>query len=113
MQRKQLNGYRPNYPKKLLKGAALTAAVMLSIGGTACEVRTGGEPQLAGDVLIDETAPVETPGAPIPDVTPDPDPLLGGEPLPDEGEDPEAESHTRGEPALQGKILVPEETENP
>lgn len=113
MQQKKLQGYRPQYPKKLIRGAALTAAVMLSIGGTACELNTDGVPPIPDDICIDETAPVETPGAPIPDVTPDPDPLLGGEPLPDEGEDAEAESHTRGEPALQGKILVPEDIEQP
>lgn len=120
MQQKKVNGYTPKYPKKLLKGAALTAAAVMAINGSAC--RTAGvpllpdEPDLAGDVYIDDLQPDETPGAPIVDDTPEQE--LGGEPLPDteiDGqEDADAETHTRGgEPALQGKIIVPEETENP
>ena len=47
MKQSKVRTYRPKYPKKLLKGAALTAAAMLAIGGTACDVRTGGIPMPA------------------------------------------------------------------
>ena len=70
MKQTKLDGYRPNYPKKLVKGAVLTAAAMLAIGSaTACkailpEVHTDGlvpiaepteEPQLEGYVAPEET----------------------------------------------------------
>ena len=113
MRRQKLTGYTPNYPKKLLKGAALTAATLLAIGGTACELRTEGEPPLPDDMTTDGTVATDTPfvrtDAPIPDESPEP--ALAGEPMADEGED--LESVTRGEVALPGKILIPEETEQP
>ena len=105
MKRKQIGEYRPRYPKKLIKGAALAAAAMLAIGATGCEsLRTGGEPMpeptdelvLDGEVAID----------------PGEDELeLGGEPLPDETYDAEENPEGAGRegPALEGKIVVPEE----
>ena len=106
MKQQKLSGYTPNYPKKLLKGAALTAAAMLAIGGTACELRTEGAPPIPDDVSIE--TPAQTSDA-AEDILRDPD--LPGEPMPDEGEEPEG--RTRGEVALQGKILIPEEPEQP
>ena len=110
MQQTRVSGYTPRYPKKLLRGAALTAAALLSISGAACTLRTGGEPMLTGDVAIDEPAPAETPDASIANSTVDPD--LSGEPMADEGEEPKGRTRG-GEPALLGKIAVPDETENP
>ena len=103
MQQKKLDEYRPNYPKKLLKGAALTAAAVMTIGGTvACTrlfpVQTMGdvpyedpteEPELAGDVYIDDTVPAE------------------------DGPEGDASGRVGREPDLQGKIVVPDEEANP
>ena len=100
MQQKKLDAYRPNYPKKLIKGAAITAAAVMTIGGTvACKaifpVQTSGivpyeepteEPELAGDVYIDDSIPED-------DAKPEGDASgRSGEALP-----------------LMGKIAVPEE----
>ena len=110
MKQKKVAYYRPNYPKKLIKGAILTTAAAVALAGTAgCEpARTGGVPEpvptdelvLDGEVAID---PVED------------DLELGGEPLPDETYDTEGDPEGSGRegPALQGKIIVPEETDNP
>lgn len=46
-----LAAYTPNYPKKLLKGAALTAAAMLTLS-PALACRTA--PQISGAIAIDE-----------------------------------------------------------
>ena len=35
MQQRKLTGYRPNYPRKALRGAALTAAALMAVGGAA------------------------------------------------------------------------------
>ena len=104
MKQKQINGYQPKYPKKLLRGAVLTAAALVAIGGAACEHPVA----LSGDVVIDE--PTEEPlvldGEVAIDESEDTDDLLlGGEPLPEES--PEAESHVRdGDLVLEGKIVV-------
>ena len=103
MQQKKMDAYRPNYPKKLIRGAALTAAAVMAVGGTvACTrlfpVQTMGdvpyedpteEPELAGDVYIDDSIP--------------------------NGEDPEGDASGRDgeELPLMGKIAVPDENENP
>ena len=101
MQQKKLDAYRPNYPKKLVRGAALTAAAVMTIGGTvACTrlypVQTVGEvpyedpteePALMGDVRIDDSL--------------------------QDGTEPEGSGRGGEELPLTGKILVPEDTENP
>ena len=102
MKRKQIADYRPNYPKRLLKGAILmTAAAVAVTGTTGCDqLRTGGEPLpvptdelvLDGEIAID-------PGWEDADPTPEPE--------------PESEGSGREGPALMGKIVVPEETDNP
>ena len=35
MQQRKLTGYRPKYPKKALRNAALTAAALVAMGGAA------------------------------------------------------------------------------
>ncbi|MBQ5991478.1 MAG: hypothetical protein IJL62_02905 [Clostridia bacterium] len=65
MKRDQVKEYRPNYPKKLLRGAILTTAAAIALMGTAgCDmVRTGGAPEpeptdelvLDGEVAYDDT----------------------------------------------------------
>lgn len=90
MQRKRVDGYAPNYPKKWIRGAALTAAAVMALGtGTGCKA----------------IFPVQTDG-----IVPYSDPTE--EPIPEgyvEIADPDTE---QDEPALQGKIVVPEE-QNP
>ena len=113
MKQSKVKDYRPNYPKKLIRGAILTTAAAVALTGTTgCDMlRTGGVPEpvptdelvLDGEIAIDE---------------PTPEPRLEGEPAVDESgdiiTDDDSEGHTRdGEPALMGKIVVPEETDNP
>ncbi|MBR4905850.1 MAG: hypothetical protein IKZ44_03270 [Clostridia bacterium] len=108
MKRKQIADYRPKYPKKLLKGAILTTAAALALAGTTgCDaLRTGGAPEpvptdelvLDGEIAID-------PG--------EDDLELLGEPAVDETGGEDDGTTGREGPALQGKIAVPEETENP
>ena len=77
MQQKRMTDYRPNYPRKALRGAALTAAALVAISGTTgCRkpVQTSGivampEPTeevlvLDGEVAIPEPTeePVTTDG---------------------------------------------------
>ena len=90
MKQKPVDGYRPNYPKKLIRGAALTAAAMLTLS-PALACRTA--PQISGDIMIDEpTEEPELSGAvAIDEPTPEPE-LMGeiaiDEPTPDP-EEPE------------------------
>ena len=108
MKQSKVKDYRPNYPKKLLKGAILTTAAAVALAGTTgCDmIRTGGEPGpvptdelvLDGEIAIDE---------------PTPEPRLEGEPAVDENgeiimdEAPEGRARGGEEPALMGKIVVP------
>lgn len=110
MKQQKLSGYTPNYPKKLIKSAALTAAAaLLAVGTAGCAVRTAGAPMLEDptpgaeetckpeEILLDGDVMIEEPD----------DLLLGGEPLPE----PTPEEHTREgeEPMLMGKIAVPDD----
>ena len=57
MKQQKLTGYRPNYPRKALRGAAMTAAAMVAIGGmTGCvKVKVPGfELQTEGMVAVTE-----------------------------------------------------------
>ena len=67
MKQQKITDYRPNYPKKILKGAAITTAAILALGASvACtEVRTGGVAVPNDDVDIDGYV------APEPDPTED------------------------------------------
>ena len=58
MKQMQLDTYRPNYPKKLIRGAVLTAAAMVTLGSSlGCVARF--ETTTSGAVAID--GPTETP----------------------------------------------------
>ena len=84
MKQTKMTDYRPNYPKKLLKGAVLAAAAMLVLGGTACEKQV----TLSGDIAVDE--PTDEPLVLDGEVAidePTPEPVE--EPTPDPGEEPE------------------------
>ncbi len=97
MKQKPVDGYRPNYPKKLIKGAALTAAAMLTLS-PALACRTA--PQISGDIMIDEpTEEPELSGAVVID-EPTPEPELMGEIAVDEPTpDPE-------EPEWMGDVIA-------
>ena len=75
MKQQKLTGYQPNYPRKALRGAAMTAAALVAIGGAAgCRnLMTSGVPMmpeptdqelvLDGEVAIAEPEP--TPEMPL------------------------------------------------
>ena len=111
MKQQKLSGYKPNYPRRAMKGMALAAAALMALGTSAGCVarRTGdtaggpaGEPtpgveqtlppeevQLEGYVAPEPEPPV-TPGAPLPDITPEPEDLrTGGVAMPEETPEPE------------------------
>ena len=73
-----LAAYTPNYPKKLLKGAALTAAAMLTLS-PALACRTA--PQISGAIAIDEPTdvPMTTGLLLVPEPTPEEEPVLSGD----------------------------------
>ena len=55
MKLQQLTGYRPTYPKKALRGAALTAAALVAMGGvTGCRAPKLPELQTEGIVAVTE-----------------------------------------------------------
>ena len=55
MKLQQLTGYRPTYPKKVLRGAALTAAALVAVGGvTGCRAPKLPELQTEGMVAVTE-----------------------------------------------------------
>lgn len=57
MKQQKLTDYRPNYPKKALRGAAMTAAALVVMGGMAGCVRVkvpGLELQTEGMVAVTE-----------------------------------------------------------
>ena len=113
MKQKQVTEYRPNYPRKFIKGAILaTAAAVALAGTTGCDIlRTGGEPEpIPPEELVLDGETTIDPGL-------DDNLMEPGEPAVDEnGEiimDGEDGSDGREEPALQGKIVVPEDTPEP
>ena len=62
MKQQQLTDYRPNYPRKALRGAALTAAALVAMGGMTGCVRVkvpGIELQTDGMVAITTEPPEE------------------------------------------------------
>lgn len=104
MQQKKLDAYRPNYPKKLIRGAALTAAAVMAVGGTVACTRLFPV-QTMGDVPYED--PTEEPLILDGDVMIDPAATDGTEP---EGD---ASGRDGEELPLMGKIAVPDENENP
>lgn len=56
MRQQKLTGYQPNYPRKVVKGAALAAAALLALGTSAgCKLKTAAAAGIAPD-------PEPTPG---------------------------------------------------
>ncbi|MBR0508314.1 MAG: hypothetical protein IJJ86_06855 [Clostridia bacterium] len=105
MKQKTVKDYRPNYPRKLIRGAILTTAAAVALTGAAgCAQKTADvptpEPQPTDELVLDGEIGIEVPTE---------EPMLEGEPAVEETDDP----YTRGEPALQGKIIVPEDTPEP
>ena len=105
MKQKQVQDYRPNYPRKLIRGAILTTAAAVALTGTAgCELTHTGknapEAQPTDELVLDGEVGYELPTE---------EPMLEGEPAVEETDD----EFMRGEPALQGKIIVPEDTPEP
>ena len=87
MKQQKLTGYRPNYPKKALRGAAMTAAALMAVSGAAGCGRAKG-PDLEG--LVPMPVPTEQ------------ELIVDGEVgIPEATE----------EPALMGKIMVTEPPE--
>ena len=89
MKQQKLMGYTPNYPRKVLQGAALTAAALVAMAGAAgcSKIKT---PQLQTEGLV-----------PIFEPTPEVLVLDGEVAIPESTE----------EPVFQGKIPLPEPTE--
>lgn len=88
MKQQKLTGYQPNYPKRILKGTVLTAAILVGIGGAlGCTQALEPGPQTDGMITIEPSEPGLV--------------LSGEVAIPDPTD----------EPALQGKILVTEPPE--
>ena len=89
MKLQPLIGYRPNYPRKVLRGAALTAAALVAIGSAAgCRAPIPGNLQTEGMVSMPEPTEQEL--------------VLDGE---------VAIAEPTEEPVLMGKIAVTEPPE--
>lgn len=57
MKQQKLSGYKPNYPKKAIKGMTLAAAALLTIGAaTGCRTMRP-EPQIDGAIAVDDPTP--------------------------------------------------------
>ena len=55
MKQQKLTGYQPKYPRKPLRGAAMTAAALVAIGGvTGCRAPIPQNPQTEGLVPMPE-----------------------------------------------------------
>ena len=55
MKQQKLNGYKPQYPKKTMKGLTLAAAALIAIGSTAgCSYF---RPQIMGGMTVDDSTP--------------------------------------------------------
>jgi hypothetical protein len=123
MKQQKLTGYQPRYPRKPLRGAAMTAAALVAIGGvTGCRVpipsgvQTEGlvpmpEPTEQELVLDGEVAIAEPTEEPVLmgkiAVTEPPEEVLvtdGEVAIPDPGEE---------ELVLDGDVCIPEPTKNP
>lgn len=102
MKQQRLIDYRPNYPRKVLRGAVLTAAALVAMGGAAgCRNAT-----LSGEVLIPEpTAEELVLDGEVAIPEPTEEPMLrtdGMVPLADPTEEPLI---------LDGEVAIPEPTE--
>lgn len=54
MKQQKLSDYKPNYPKKAMRRAALAAAALLAIGSTVGCKAQNLEPEISGAIAIDE-----------------------------------------------------------
>lgn len=109
MKQSKVRDYRPNYPKKLIRGAILTTAAAVALTGTTgCDMlRTGGvpEPVPTDELVLDGETTID-PGL-------DDNLMEPGEPAVDENgeiiidEEPKGRTRDGEEPALMGKIVVP------
>ncbi len=98
MKQQKLSDYKPNYPKKAMRRAALAAAALLAIGSTVGCKAQNLEPEISGAIAIDE------PGVEICTPTPTP-PMTMGTSLPVPDDEPPM---TTGLP-----LITPEPTEIP
>ncbi len=113
MKQQKLTGYKPNYPKKVVRGMALAAAALMTVGTTAgCKARTadrnGAEPRSVFQILF-PAEEIQTEGYVAPEnVTPEPEDLrTGGVAMPEETPEPDG-------PIIAGyPTLPPEETPEP
>jgi hypothetical protein len=104
MKQEKVKDYRPNYPKKLLKGTVLAAAALVAFGTAGCESTPAGgtpEPVPTEELVLDGEVGFEVPTE---------EPMLEGEPT---VEEPDDRFIRVEEPALMGKIIVPETTPEP
>ena len=61
MKQQKLVGYQPNYPKKALRGAAMTAAALVAMSGTAGCVRVKLSEPVQTDGMVSIIEPTEEP----------------------------------------------------
>lgn len=107
MKQQKLTGYQPKYPRKPLRGAAMTAAALVAIGGvTGCRAPIPQNPQTEGLV-------------PMPEPT-DQELVLDGEvAIVEPTEEPEllgkisVTEPPEEELVLDGDVCIPEPTKNP
>lgn len=112
MIQKKMADYKPNYPRKFIRGAALTIVAAASIGAVGCEPALQGattiaepqsivepteEPALMGDVAIVEP--------------PDEELILDGEIMVDDTGTDEADDDNC-DLSLSGAVAIPDDTNN-
>ena len=107
MIQKKLTGYRPNYPRKALRSAAMTAAALVAMGGvTGCRLPISSRLQTSGIVPMPEPTDQELVlDWEVAIIEPTEEPMLrtdGMVPLADPTEEPLV---------LEGEVAIPEPTE--
>ena len=110
MKQQKRTGYQPNYPRKALRGAAMTAAALVAIGGvTGCRAPIPQNLQTEGMVAVTEP-PEEVLVTDGEVAIPEPDPTE--EALVLEGEVAICEPEPTPEPpvATSGVLLMPTDT---
>lgn len=113
MKQKQIDDYTPSYPKKAIQTAVFSMSALAML--TATPACTSQNLQPTG-IVPAETPPEEElvlDGEVGYELPQDDDTMLAGEPMPDESgeaeEDGEQTSTGREGPALEGKIVVPDD----
>ena len=107
MIQKKLTGYRPNYPRKALRSAAMTAAALVAMGGvTGCRLPISSRLQTSGIVPMPEPTDQELVlDGEVAIIEPTEEPELLGKIA--VTEPPEEEL------VLDGDVCIPEPTKNP